>query len=170
MHLEHEVPLIGQVTANLCWHAAFQMIESWYNRVLKTRRPAAFTANQYDFMRRLDWGVRPEAISRFAQMVGMTIIRKPADAAGLGELLLKYGPLWYPGTLPDGAGHVVVIRGIQNTEVLLNDPNPAGTGTRRKGFITHFFELLKPIDNQFLVMLANSSPDTNGTKRIFGFN
>ena len=163
MFIEFQAPLIGQLTNNLCWYAAFEMIEAWYNTLLPAR-PTAFTPTQMAHLRRLNWGVQPSAIADFAKFMGLTIKFATPDTASLGRLLQQYGPLWYPaqnnGYLPVGSHHVVVIRGIRGTDLMINDPSPVGSGAKRVIPAAAFFQQLKPLNNQFLVMLKNSKPDT----------
>jgi hypothetical protein len=54
---------------------------------------------------------------------------------------------------------VVVIRGIDNGNLLINDPSPVGQGGKHVIPAATFFQKLQPLSNQFLVMLANSKPD-----------
>ena len=163
MSVEHKVPLIGQLTTNLCWFAAFQMLEGWYNSVLR-RRPTAFTTTQLAHLRTLNWGVQPQAVPGFARLMGLTIKTGPADAANVEKLLKTYGPIWYPGAnagyVPVGTHHVVVIRGIKNNDLLINDPSPVGSGTQRTIALGTFFGRLLPLNSQFLVMLKDSRPDS----------
>lgn len=162
MAVEHKVPLIGQITNNLCWFACFQMQEGWYNAVLP-KRPAAFSATQLAHLKKLNWGVQPAAIPGFAKLMGLTVKTATADAAGIEGLLKTYGPLWYPGKnvgyLPVGTHHVVVIRGIKGNDLLINDPSPVGSGAARTLPVRDVVGKLQPIGNQFLVMLKGSKPD-----------
>jgi hypothetical protein len=162
MRIEHRVPLVGQITDNLCWFAAFQMLEGWHNGLLP-KRATAFTAAQIAYLKSKNWGVQPSSVKGFAKFTGMTIKMATPDAAGVEGLLTTYGPLWYPaqnnGYLPVGTHHVVVIRGIDNGNLLINDPSPVGHGGKHVIPAATFFKKLQPLSNQFLVMLANSKPD-----------
>ena len=163
MSIEHKVPLVGQLTNNLCWFAAFQMLEGWYNGVL-SKRPVAFTPTQLAHLKMLNWGVQPSAVAGFAKLMGLTIKTATPAAPSVEHLLKTYGPIWYPGKnhgyVPVGSHHVVVIRGINNTDLLINDPSPVAAGSKRVIPAATFFGQLQPLSNQFVVMLANSSPNT----------
>jgi hypothetical protein len=163
MKIEHRVSLVGQITDNLCWLAAFQMLEGWYNHRLP-KRPTAFTPTQLAHLKTLNWGVQPHAVGGFATLMGLTIKIAPPTLAGVGDLLKTYGPLWYPGKntgyLPVGTHHVVVLRGLAGTDLSINDPSPVGKGSLRTLPATTFFQQLQPLGNQFLVMLAGSVPNT----------
>ncbi|HSW22170.1 MAG TPA: papain-like cysteine protease family protein [Burkholderiaceae bacterium] len=163
MTIQHRVPLIGQATNNLCWLSAFQMLEVWYN-AFQLKRPIAFSATQIAHLTAMNWGVKPENVAGFARLMGLTIKTAAPDARGVEHLLKTYGPIWYPGRNlgygPVGTHHVVVIRGIVDNDLLINDPSPVGTGTARRIPSATLFAQLAPLDDQFLVMLADSKPDT----------
>ncbi len=163
MSIEHKVPLIGQVTDNLCWFAAFQMVEAWYNSLLPNR-PAALSSTQLAHLKKLNWGVQPGSVSAFAMLMGLTTKTATADPQGIEPLLKRYGPIWYPGAnqgyTPVGTHHVVVIRGIRGSDLLINDPSPVNVGARRTIDAKKFFSQLTPLGGQFLVMLANSKPNS----------
>ena len=163
MRLEHKVPLVGQITNNLCWFAAFQMLEAWYNGI-RPQRPTAFTRTQLAHLKKLNWGVKPGAVGGFAKLMGLTIKTVMPKVLSVEQLLRTYGPIWYPaqnkGYLPVGTHHVVVIRGINKTDLLINDPSPVGRGSQHIIPAATFFLQLQPLTNQFLVMLANSKPNT----------
>lgn len=163
MSVEHRVPLVGQITDNLCWYAAFLMLEGWYNSILP-KRPTAFTTAQLDYLKKLNWGVQPTAVPGFAKFMGLTIKTATADVTGIEGLLKTFGPIWYPGKnsgyVPVGTHHVVVIRGVQGADLLINDPSPVGAGARRTMPARTFLAKLQPIGNQYLVMLKDSKPDT----------
>ena len=163
MGIEHRVPLVGQITDNLCWYAAFLMLEGWYNSFLP-KRPTAVTTTQLDHLKKLNWGVQPTAIPGFAKFMGLTIKTATADVAGIEGLLKTYGPIWYPGKnsgyVPVGTHHVVVIRGVQGADLLINDPSPVGAGAKRTIAARTFLAKLQPIASQYLVMLKDSKPDT----------
>jgi hypothetical protein len=123
MKIEHRVSLVGQITDNLCWLAAFQMLEGWYNHRLP-KRPTAFTPTQLAHLKTLNWGVQPHAVGGFATLMGLTIKIAPPTLADVGDLLKTYGPLWYPGKntgyLPVGTHHVVVLRGLAGWDGLVD--------------------------------------------------
>jgi Papain-like cysteine protease AvrRpt2 len=159
MTIEHRVPLVGQITDNLCWFAAFQMLEGWYNGILP-KRPPAFTPTQLAHLRKL----KPSAVPAFANLMGLTIKTVTPDATNVEGLLRVYGPIWYPaqnnGYIPSaGTHHVVVIRGIRGTDFLINDPSPVSSGHKQVIPVATFFRQLPPIGNQFAVMLKDSKPD-----------
>ena len=89
MKIEHKVPLVGQFTNNLCWFAAFQMLEAWYNGILP-KRPTAFTPTQLAHLKKLNWGVQPSAVKGFAKLMGMTVKTANPDASGVGRLLSSF--------------------------------------------------------------------------------
>ncbi|MEI7869371.1 MAG: papain-like cysteine protease family protein [Candidatus Methylumidiphilus sp.] len=163
MSITHTVTLIGQITDNLCWYAVYQMLEAWYNRI-QPKRPPAFTSNQLARLKSLNWGVKPEAVPGFANLMGLNVLTPTPSVSTVEQLLSTYGPIWYPGKnlgfIPStGTHHAVLIRGITGHDLLINDPSPVGIGTSRRMPASAFFQQLQPVNNQFLVMLANSKPN-----------
>jgi ABC-type bacteriocin/lantibiotic exporter with double-glycine peptidase domain len=62
-----------------------------------------------------------------AQAEGLKSVLTPAGkltAQQLEVLLRNHGPIWCAGKW-DGVGHIVVLTGVDNQTVYINDPNPA---------------------------------------------
>jgi hypothetical protein len=160
----HKVPLVAQKHLNDCWIASFRMMERWYNNLLPTRP----TLSDKD-LEMLVGGpkmLNTNNIPAFIKKTGMKEVRKHPTSAELEQLLRTYGPLWYPAKVgthrAPTQGHVVVIIGIDGSDLFFNDPLPIKSGLAMQQFpIADFFGLyLIPVQtpSPFLVMLKNSRP------------
>lgn len=160
----HNVPLVAQNTQFECWIACYRMVEAWYKN-LGLQRPKVSRAAMIRFAGG-EVPLKEERIQDFARLVGLTIIHSPATLEDVTRLVRTYGPLWYPGLVHDHkaptSGHVVVITGIENDLVCLNDPYPVGTGSKGDLFdpADFFGGYLRPVSDPapFLVMLKGSRP------------
>jgi hypothetical protein len=163
-----DVPLRAQTSPDRCWLAALLMMEDWYYGVLpRSRRPRAVSVAEHMAINKLapGTGLPPHGVPAFAREVGLHVVRREATAANVLELLQTYGPLWYPGMNSGfgGAtrdGHVVVITGLDDNDLLINDPAPSHTGSEVVMDLDEFFRKLTPLGKppMFLVLLKDSRP------------
>jgi len=72
-------------------------------------------------------GINLNDFIRLAQAEGLKSIRSPASALTEQQLevfLRNYGPIWCAGRW-DGVPHIIVLTGVEQGSVYINDPNPA---------------------------------------------
>ncbi len=149
----YRVPLIPQGGNRTCWYAAAQMIVRWHRDRLQQSTLAGWsidTAPRTRAVTNANAGLNPAAVVRFGRDHNLRMTCMSVTAEGLARLLESYGPLWYAGTVEgyrgaSGGAHAVVITGIRNTEILINDPWPVGTGTRLTRSHDVFFQRLRAI-------------------------
>jgi len=57
---------------------------------------------------------------------------------------MRYGPIWFAGLFP--TGHAVVITGISDRAISINDPWPPNVGARRQLSLPQFGQILQPLN------------------------
>ena len=119
--VQYPVPLIPQPTPDSCWAAAMAMLISYYQGST-TPEQIAETAG-ISLESSYGWDVLYAA----ARAYGLREI-PPASRTvqGWTDLLTRYGPLWVVEM--GDPSHAVVLTGISNGTVLINNPWPPGTG------------------------------------------
>ena len=152
----YNVPLVPQCGTLTCWYAAAQMIVRWNRQHWQGRQGAgadidssAVTnhvcqANTYINL------ATPGAVATFARHANLRTTYLSVSADGLARLLTVYGPLWYGGRVRGYRGvntgsHVIVITGINEDGVYINDPYPPGVGARFSIGISDLFQQLQAI-------------------------
>lgn len=121
MAKHYSVPMVAQRSSNTCWDAAAWMIWQYWQSVSGRQGPMYSLLAQYSANKAISV---PEWI-QLAQNVGMKAIPGPIgvlDAKDIEEWLIKYGPLWCAGPWY-GLGHIVVLTGVDEDYVYLNDPD-----------------------------------------------
>jgi Papain-like cysteine protease AvrRpt2 len=127
------VPLIGQKTDGVCWFACARMLAGW--RVaskggLGTMKDPMDTTKDCFKMADRNAAMLGFAAGSLKGWLGLVEIDMPKDQAGWTTALTKNGPLWAPGMKHWAGtyGHVVVVYGSADTGLLINDPEPVGSG------------------------------------------
>ena len=90
-----------------------------------------------------------------AQKVGLKAVDpRPAEysSSTIGGLLHRHGPLWCAGHW-FGPGHIIVLTGVSNSSVYLNDP---GGGVKKTGSLAWFN---RKLDNQIRGCLMYKNPN-----------
>lgn len=133
MYLLH-VPLEAQQKSNTCWHAAALMI--WYYSQGKTGRAGPMNSLTDQWSKNNP--IRPPEFIRLARNVGLLPLANTThvslSASFLEEALKRHGPIWCAGYWY-GVGHIIVLTGVANDIVFLNDPDG---GVRKIGSLSWF--------------------------------
>ena len=137
------VPVLAQEKSMCCWHTSAMMIWFYWQQQTGRQGPMNTVAPVYEANTGLS--VSAQAFITLASKTGLK--RLPAKNTysnfSLYLLLRDNGPLWCAGVWY-GFGHVVVLTGIDNGTVYLNDPDGA---QRKTGTLAWFNEkLLKGLD------------------------
>jgi ABC-type bacteriocin/lantibiotic exporter with double-glycine peptidase domain len=128
------VPLEAQQKSNTCWHASALMI--WQYSQGRTGRAgpmqtlgAKWAGNNT---------IRPPEFIKLARNVGLLPLAGTTNiclsASFLEKALKEHGPIWCAGYWY-GVGHVIVLTGIANGMVFINDPDK---GVRKFGTLMWF--------------------------------
>jgi predicted double-glycine peptidase len=128
------VPLIAQDTDNTCWHASAMMIWQYFQGQTGRQGPMNTLALAYDVNR----VIYPFDFTRLAEKVGMRPVPGPigsVTATNIESWLTMYGPLWCAGHWYEDRGHVIVLTGVDDNNVYLNDPDG---GVPKQGSIAWF--------------------------------
>jgi hypothetical protein len=134
------VPVVGQGKDTWrCWHASAEMI--WlYSQGRSGRAGPMFTlikewtddkglaANVTDFV-------------RLAKAVGLMTVPRHSQYGSddLAGMLQRFGPLWAAGKWY-GPGHVVVLTGVHDNAIYINDPG--NVGSKKAGTVEWFNQKL----------------------------
>jgi hypothetical protein len=142
-----DVPLIPQTKDMACWYASAQMLMAWRrSRTLacEAGHPDPSQVPTFRTMFANNDGLPPSQIMELARSLGLKDVPPMTPSPGyLASMLQSYGPLWFAGYHP--SGHVVVITGVSNSGVSINNPWPVGTGVRETITFQRFGEILQPI-------------------------
>jgi ABC-type bacteriocin/lantibiotic exporter with double-glycine peptidase domain len=112
--MQLDVPYISQTGDADCWHAAIRMIYAYKKQMCPNPAPATYQAGV---------GLSPNcaAVAAMAKAAGLKPVpNQPNTDQQLEAILRQYGPLWLP--LQGLGGHVVVITGVENGKIYINDP------------------------------------------------
>lgn len=127
--LIHDFQHKRQTKANDCWYASIQMLLTWRAGV-KAKPQGAAVANHRDVWaigRTLSFG--SDAGAQAMRDNGLVTVGNQLDTDEIDtvlKLLRKYGPFIVGGTLgPCGAGHFVVICGVNTSTRMVYRDNPA---------------------------------------------
>lgn len=138
MSIKLSVPLLAQEMPNCCWHTAAMMI--WQYHQQQTRRQGPMNTVPEAYARAetqpLYWA-EFITLAKNVGMIGLPMVNS-YTAGDLEDLLKKYGPLWCCG-MWYGVCHVIVLTGIDNGTVYLNDPD---RGVKKTGTLAWFNEKL----------------------------
>jgi ABC-type bacteriocin/lantibiotic exporter with double-glycine peptidase domain len=116
------VPLVAQSKTMSCWHASAEMIWLYWQR--KTGRQGPMFTLVTEWSANSGINVSATDFVRLARAVGLKPVPRQHmyTSADLIGMLRKYGPLWCAGEWY-GAGHVVVLTGVDGKMVHINDPD-----------------------------------------------
>ena len=115
------VPVVAQTSDNTCWHASASMIWAYWQSLTGRQGPMNTLGNKWSN----DQPVNVRDFVALAGKVGLKAVDpRPSDYTGsvIRGLLLRHGPLWCAGDWY-GPGHIVVLTGIADSTVYLNDPD-----------------------------------------------
>lgn len=156
-----DVPLIPQQLNMACWFASAQMLIQWR----QARRRACEAAHRdpaYDdtlvARHQANDGLAVALVADLAQRLGLRQVppMSPTTQAVEGWLR-RFGPLWFAGLFP--SGHVVVITGIDEAGLSINDPWPPKKGSRRVLSMPDFVRVLQPLGGATLASNFLHFPD-----------
>lgn len=117
MAIKLNVPLVTQRASMECWYASACMVAYFRRPGPRLGLPDKWVPNA---------GIGLADFVRLAQVEGLKSIMTPGGnltAQQLEVLLRNNGPLWCAGRW-DGVPHIVVLTGVDDTSVYINDPNP----------------------------------------------
>lgn len=136
--LKLTVPVIAQEKSMCCWHTSAMMIWQYWQQQTGKQGPMNTVAPVYEANTGLS--VSAQSFITLARKTGLMRLRSKNtyDNNDVCKLLTNHGPLWCAG-LWYGFGHVIVLTGIDNGIVFLNDPDGA---QRKSGTLSWFNEKL----------------------------
>ena len=136
MSKKYDVPLVKQNKSMNCWHASAEMIWGYWQRVTGRQGPMNTLADAW---------VANNGISDYLALgkkVGLLEVQPRSSSYSsktLEDLLTKCGPLWCAGNWY-GPGHVIVLTGVADEKIFLNDPDGGTAKTETVGwFNRHLF-------------------------------
>lgn len=117
MSVKLDVPLVTQARRMSCWYASACMVAYFHEAGPRLGLPKKWRDNR---------GIKLADFVSLAQAEGLVPIKPPPSS--LTELQIDaflniYGPIWCAGSW-DGVKHIVVLTGVENGRVYINDPNP----------------------------------------------
>jgi len=117
MSIRLNVPLVLQRLNMECWYASACMVAYYHEAGPRLGLPDKWVANN---------GISVPDFIRLAQAEKLVGIATPSGnltAQQLEVFLRNYGPLWCAGHW-DGLPHIVVLTGVEDAAIYVNDPNP----------------------------------------------
>jgi ABC-type bacteriocin/lantibiotic exporter with double-glycine peptidase domain len=117
MGIKLKVPLVYQRETMECWYASACMVAYYRRPGPRLGLPEKWQANR---------GITPADFVELAKAEGLRAVRFPSGRmteADLTTLLKDCGPLWCAGRW-DGVPHIVVLTGVEDDKVFVNDPSP----------------------------------------------
>lgn len=118
MSIKLDVPLVKQLRSMSCWYASVCMVAYYREAGPRLGLPDKWNANT---------GINLNDFIKLAKVEGLSSIKPPnldLTEQQLEIFLRNNGPIWCAGRW-DGVPHIVVLTGIENNRVYINDPNPA---------------------------------------------
>jgi hypothetical protein len=145
--LIEDVPLIPQTNDMACWYASAQMLIAWRRnrtRMKEKAHPDPSQVPQLAARVAANHGLPFSQTIEMARLLGLTPVppMTPSPDA-IAIWLAQYGPLWFAGLFP--SGHAVVITGIDQTQIAINDPWPPNIGRRRHLAFAEFGQDIQPL-------------------------
>ncbi len=138
--VELDVPLLAQEKTMCCWHTSAMMIWVYWQQRTHRQGPMNTVAPVYE----LNTGLSPQAFVTLGEKTSLKALplQKSYSNSEVYATLKQCGPLWCAGYWY-GPGHVVVLTGVNEGTVLINDP---GGGVKKKGTLAWFNEKLAKLD------------------------
>ena len=112
------VPLVLQKETMECWYASACMVAYYRTAGPRLGIPQKWSENK---------GITFNDFPTLSKNEGLEVLTSPKSslsAKDLEAMLRIYGPIWCAGKW-DGVGHIVVLTGVDDSNVYINDPNPA---------------------------------------------
>ena len=142
-----DVPLIPQAKNMACWYASAQMLIQWRQQRTQSCEAAHPDPSSDDVLVarfRANNGLALNQVTDLAQRLGLEAVPPQTPTfETFGEWLRQYGPVWFAGLHP--SGHAVVITGIVDTTLMINDPWPPGKGALTRMGAERLIEVLQPL-------------------------
>ncbi len=118
MGVKLNVPMVTQKRQMSCWYASACMVAYYRQAGPRLGLPEKWKANN---------GIKVSDFIKLAQAEGLKSVQSPAIALTEQQLevvLRNCGPVWCAG-MWDGLPHIVVLTGVENGKVFINDPSPS---------------------------------------------
>jgi hypothetical protein len=121
----NELPLIAQTKTGVCWMASAQMVHKWSRATGRGKMidPMSHAGSKWRWGENLDWGAYDNGkLAEYFKMNAHDDLT--LNYSGVEQFLKKHGPIWTGLQKNWGGnnhGHVVVIRGVADTGVLIHD-------------------------------------------------
>lgn len=123
----HNVPVLRQPKANACWFTCMQMVTRYCRAVGKS--PSLIDPADDPVLNgwfKVDFGLSFSDSVRYLTRAGYACSPQSPDLEGLNKLLLNtpviYAGEWQKKEANAVAGHWVVITGMSDTKISINDP------------------------------------------------
>ena len=118
MPINLNVPLVAQRLSMECWYASACMVAYFFAPGPRLGLPAQWQANQ---------GITPSlgdfaALARNEDLAPIIAPNRVWSEKNLEVLLRDNGPIWCAGHW-FGPGHIIVLTGVDSTDVFFNDPD-----------------------------------------------
>jgi ABC-type bacteriocin/lantibiotic exporter with double-glycine peptidase domain len=121
----HQVPIMRQPQTWACWYTSFQMVVAYErgrggDAGLKDPSEVAWIKSIYDGNKGI--GSTKDEREKVAKALGFETLFASVSVEGIWDMLRSV-PLIYAGRWPGGSfGHFVVIVGISDTRIVINNP------------------------------------------------
>ena len=138
----HDVPVMIQPQTWACWYTSFQMVVRYFRK--KAQRPYLIDPSEnararaiYDANHGIGSGSNNER-EEVANALGFSAYYASVTAEGMWGLL-NDAPVIYAGRWADQAsGHWIVITGISDTEIYINNPATGGETYNYNWFVSNY--------------------------------
>ena len=141
------VPLIPQDQNMACWYASVQMLIRWrrdQTQSSEIAHPDPSQVPELESVHQANTGLPFSQTIELAKSLGLEAVNPMTPTPGaLENWLRRCGPLWFAGRYP--GGHAVVVTGIDETNIYINDPWPPNQGKIYTVTYQRFGEVLKPL-------------------------
>lgn len=151
--IKMNVPALAQEKSMCCWHTSAMMIWQYWQQQSGRQGPMNTVAPVYAANTGLS--VSAQSFITLAKTTGLKTLPSQNGYSNedLFKLLRANGPLWCAGVWY-GFGHVIVLTGVDNGQVFLNDPDGA---KKKTGTLAWFNEkLLKGLDGCLMAKDPNA--------------
>ncbi|MBZ5497940.1 MAG: hypothetical protein LAP85_16170 [Acidobacteriia bacterium] len=135
------VPVVTQSKTMLCWHASAQMIWFYWQNLTHRAGPMFTLVKEWND----NGGVTVNDFIRLAKAVGLKAAPRKKTAYSsddLAQMLRQHGPIWCAGFWY-GPPHIVVLTGVMNDIVFINDP---GGGLKKTGTVSWFNQKMAQVE------------------------
>lgn len=157
----HDVPLIPQQFDMACWYASAQMLITWRgerSRTCEAEHPDPSNDDVLVERFKANNGLAVSDVTDLAKRLGLQQVPPMTPMLETIESWLRqFGPLWFAGLFP--SGHAVVITGVSDAGIAINDPWPPKVGRRRVLKIYEFAPVLQPLGGATLASNFLHFPD-----------